>query len=218
VEPEMRTITRQVGVAVHEAALTTAVMLQPHEVLDTGKPDVTAVILQEVELGIGRPDLLVLDVDLKTLAARRVAGLRLRTLAEARALGAWRSGDPSSAGLSSQHFLRLVARLEDQGWLDMSNDSRVVQHSVLVEAKVSHWARGLQQLARVRWAAHSAALLVPESIAENVSGVMLELNGLGLLTEQGGELSWRRQSPHAPLPTHVDAWLAELAIRALEPS
>jgi hypothetical protein len=205
-----------VGVSIQEAVLTAAVVERPHEVL-SGEPDGRAlVVLEEVELGLGRPDIILLDVDLRAVAVRKAGGMRLRNLTEVRVLGALLTRHPESSGVSPSHFRRLSNRLADVGWLDPRVATRVVADSVLIEAKVTHWGKGVEQLARVRWACHSAALLVPDDVATNIPPVTLSFNGLGLLTQAAGELRWRRKSPRSDLPLHVDAWLGELATRALE--
>jgi hypothetical protein len=206
----------RVGIATHEALLTAAVVQRPDAVLSDPPTDHARVVLQEVELGIGRPDLIVLNVDLTTMALRKVAGLRLSNLTEARALGALLYGDPTLSGVSTRHLRKLADRLSGAGWLDPQVSSRAVSDSILIEAKVSHWGKGVGQLARVRWASHSAALLVPTDVARRVPAAMLNFNGLGLLTQDDGTIAWHKASPRADLPLHIDAWLGELAMRALE--
>jgi hypothetical protein len=206
----------RVGIATHEASLTAAVVQRPEAVLCVSPIDHALVVLQEVELGIGRPDLIVLNVDLTTIALRRSADLRLSNLTEARALGALINGDPTLSGVSTRHLRKLADRLGGSGWLDPRVSSRTVSDSVLIEAKVSHWGKGVGQLARVRWASHSAALLVPTDVARRVPAAMLSFNGLGLLTQDDGTIAWHKTSPHADLPLHIDAWLGELALRGLE--
>jgi hypothetical protein len=206
----------RVGIATHEALLTAAVVQRPDAVLGIPPADHALVVLQEVELGIGRPDLIVLNVDLTTVALRKSAGLRLNNLTEARALGAVLYGDPTLSGVSTRHFRKLADRLGRAGWFDPRVGSRTVSDSVLIEAKVSHWGKGVGQLARVRWASHSAALLVPTDVARRVPAAMLSFNGLGLLTQDQGTVAWHKASPRADLPLHIDAWLGELALRGLE--
>lgn len=205
-----------VGVSTHEAILTGAVLERPHEVMAAEAEGRALVVLEEVALGLGRPDLILMNVDLRVLALRAAAGLRLQNLTEARALGSLLSAEPASSGVSVRHFQRLSHRLETRGWLDSRVASRIVSDSLLIEAKMTHWGKGVQQLARVRWASHSAALLVPEDTATNIPAAMLRFNGIGLLTKSAGELRWRRPSPRSDLPFHIDAWLGELVTRALE--
>lgn len=206
----------RVGISTHEAALTSAVTDRAQDVLFVDGNGYTLVVLEEVELGLGRPDILLLGVDLQALSIRRSAGLRLRNLTEARALGAMLSGDDASSGSSYRHFMRSSRGLRAAGWTDPQVGSRVVGNSLLIEAKVTDWGKGVHQLTRVRWASHSAALLVPARIAMRVPPAMLLSNSLGLITKSDCGVQWERESPRLDLPPHVDAWLGELVIRTLE--
>lgn len=87
----------------HEAVLTSAVIERPEPVLATSSSDHALVVLTEVELGIGRPDSIVLADELATLFRRRAAGLRLANLTEARVLGALMGDSPASATSSERH-------------------------------------------------------------------------------------------------------------------
>lgn len=206
----------RVGVPIEEAALTRLVQSQSDRVLPGDPDSSTIVVLHEVELGVGRPDVVVLWVDLAALALRRHAQLRLKNLTEARALGAALDGDPEMSGVSPRHTARVVHGLEARGWLDPVPLSRVVRDSVLIEAKVEHWGLGIGQLARVRWAANHAALLVPRALAGRIPEQMLRFNEIGLLTDEAGSLEWQEHPPRRDLPMHLDAWLGELVLRSLE--
>ena len=204
-----------VGVPIGEAALTSLVRDQPEFVLPSGEDQSGLVVLEEVEVGIGRPDLLVLRVDLAVLSLRYAAGLRLDNLTEARVLGAHLESDPAGTGVSCAHAARVTQRLESRGWLEGGSISPTVLDSVLIEAKVTHWGAGVHQLVRVRWASHHAALLVPDETASRVPNILLKSNDLGLLAESAGRLLWQRASPRRDLSPHLDAWLGELALRRL---
>ena len=134
---------KAVGVPIQEAVLTRTVRAQPHALLDTTAMG-ALVVLGEVELGVGRPDILLLNLDLHTLALRRAARLRLANLTEARALGARMSGDMAGVGVSARHARQLLGHLSAIGWLDSL--SRVVWDSMLIEAKVKDWGTGVRQL------------------------------------------------------------------------
>lgn len=206
----------RVGVPIEEAALTALIQGQPDRVLPGDSDSSTVIVLHEVELGVGRPDVVVLRVDLAALALRRHARLRLSNLTEARTLGAALEGDLEMSGVSLAHATRVVRGLQDKGWLDPGPFSRVVQDSVLIEAKVEHWGLGIGQLARVRWAANHAALLVPGAMAGRVPAQMLRFNEIGLLTDEAGSLVWQQIPPRRDLPMHLDAWLGELVLRSVE--
>jgi hypothetical protein len=206
----------RVGAPIAEAALTALVLEQPDLVVPGSADPSTVIVLHEVELGIGRPDVVVLRLDLAALAMRRYAGLRLRNLTEARALGAALDGDLEMSGVSPRHTTRVIRGLDERGWFEPKSLSRVVRDSVLIEAKVEHWGLGIGQLARVRWAANHAALLVPGGLADRVPAQMLRFNEIGLLIGDAGSLAWQRMPPRKDLALHLDAWLAELALRAVE--
>ena len=101
---------------IQEAVLTRTVRAQPHALLDTTAMG-ALVVLGEVQLGVGRPDILLLNLDLHTLALRRAAKLRLANLTEARALGARMSGDMAGVGVSARHARQLLGHLSAIGWL-----------------------------------------------------------------------------------------------------
>lgn len=206
----------RVGVPIEEAALTALIQVQSDRVLPGDSRSSNVIVLHEVELGVGRPDVVVLRVDLAALALRRHARLRLNNLTEARALGAALEGNLEMSGVSLGHTNRVVRGLREKGWIDPGPFSRVVQDSILIEAKVAHWGLGIGQLARVRWAANHAALLVPSPMADRVPAQMLRFNEIGLLTDDAGSLVWRRLPPRKDLPMHLDAWLGELVLRSVE--
>lgn len=206
----------RVGVPIEEAALTALIGDQSDRVLPGHSESSNVIVLHEVELGVGRPDVVVLRVDFAALALRRHARLRLNNLTEARTLGAALEGNLEMSGVSLGHTNRVLRGLEEKGWLDSGPFSRVVDDSVLIEAKVAHWGLGIGQLARVRWAANHAALLVPASMAGRVPAQMLQFNEIGLLTDEAGSLVWTRLPPRRDLPMHLDAWLGELVLRSVE--
>jgi len=106
----------RVGVPIEEAALTALIGDQSDRVLpgDSGASNV--IVLHEVELGVGRPDVVVLRVDLAALVLRRHARLRLNNLTEARALGAALEGNLEMSGVSMGHTNRVVRGLREKGW------------------------------------------------------------------------------------------------------
>jgi hypothetical protein len=206
----------RVGVPIEEAALTALIQGQSDRLLPGDSVASTIVVLHEVELGVGRPDVVVLRVDLAALTLRRHARLRLKNLTEARALGAALEGDLEMSGVSMRHANRVVRGLHETGWLDPRALSRVIRDSILIEAKVAHWGLGIGQLARVRWASNHAALLVPGAMAGRVPAQMLRFNEIGLLTAKAGSLEWQQIPPRRDLPLHLDAWLGELVLRSVE--
>jgi hypothetical protein len=204
-----------VGVPKHEARLTHAVISEGHALLgERGKA--MPVVLREVELGIGRPDVLLLLVDHERLALRKAAGMRLGNLSEAHILEKSTVSDAVEA-IPGRHARRMVRRVEERGWFELPSRRPIVATSLLLEAKVSGWQRGIRQLARVRWAAHRAALVLPGEAAHRVQPDRLLPPAVGLVeVDNAGELRWRHSAPTADIPFYVDAWLGELAIRELD--
>jgi hypothetical protein len=205
-----------VGVPIHERRLTEAAAGAAGDLVPgTG----TLVVLHEVEIGIGRPDLVVLRVDVTRLAWRRAAGLRLAGYHEAIALGALRAGRLDELGLSRTYVRRLERSLIARGWLDLWTHDRLVSDSLVLEAKVSNWRRALLQLSQVRWAAQQAALVVPHRLAGRIPDTALNPRGMGVLVvDDSGGIEWRRAAPSVPMPFELDAWLGELTLRELETS
>lgn len=208
---------QSVGVPVAEKLLTEAVCRSADELLRPGSGR-SLMVLEEVELGIGRPDLMLLSASRRGLEARARAGLRLTSLTEARVLAALKLG--RSPGISQGHLRRVTKRLEAAGWIRPDGYIRdvppVVAQSIVLEAKLRDWRGGLHQLARTRWAAHYSALILPASHQGLVSRVALRNNRLGLLVIHGESLRWQIRPRSRPLSWLGEVWLAELAIRQLE--
>lgn len=202
-----------VGMPTHERRLTEAAANAAGDLLPGSGP---LVVLHEVQIGIGRPDLVVLRVDVARLAWRRVAGLRLSGYNEAVILGALRSGRVAELGLTRPYARRLEHSLVDRGWLDLASGDRLISDSLILEAKISDWRRALLQLSRVRWAAQQAALVVPHRLADRIPDIALTPQGMGVLVvDDSGEIDWSRPAPPRALPFELDAWLGELALREL---
>jgi hypothetical protein len=115
----------------------------------------------------------------------------------------------------------VVRQLQARGWLSASGGpidvSPAVSQSLVIEAKVKDWRRGIGQLTRTRWAASRSALLMPHDRMRLVPTNQLIYNRLGLLTESDGDIRWQRKGGQsAPLTALAQLWLAELAARAFE--
>jgi hypothetical protein len=174
--------------------------------------------MSEVDLGVGRPDLLLLSASRKALVARARSGLRLTNLTEARILAALNNGGGS--GHSASHVRAVTSRLQEAGWVRSTGEVRsmkpTIGGSMLVEAKISDWRTGLLQLTRSRWASHSSALLMPIVSQQRVPRKTLRHNRLGLLVLNDHGLRWQLKPPRQSLSWLADVWLTEMAIRDLE--
>ncbi|MCY3951359.1 MAG: hypothetical protein OXG69_02290 [bacterium] len=210
-------ITAEVGVPVAERALTEALDEFAPGILAPG-PGRSLIHMREVELGTGRPDAVLVVVSPAGLEARREKGLRLPSLAHARVLESIRTGAPS--GYSRRYSIQLMKSLHEIGWLTRRNQVRtptsLVASSLVVEAKISNWRRGIGQLAKARWASHDGALLMPMENQHRVSRAALRHNRLGLLVARPDIVEWQVRSKPVELRWMADLWLAELAIRSLE--
>lgn len=205
--------TTRIGVPTHELSLIGATIRDARSLLAPGAGR-QLVLLSEVEIGIGRPDVLLLAVSLRGVRARAQSGLRINNLTEARVLAALHDG--SLPGLSSSHARAVIRRLEGVGWIQQGvvrDVPQLVNDSLLIEAKVRDWRGGLVQLARTRWASHRSALLLGSAPGASVPGAPFEQNGLGLLADSGQSLSWVKEAPGRPLSWMADVWLTELLIR-----
>lgn len=181
-------------------------------------------VIREAEPGVGRPDLLLVTSwtsQLRTAKNRP----RLHNLTEARVLAALLSGgntiEAPDVGLSRDHFRRLQKNLTERGWVGpqaVRAAQGLVVDSLLIEAKLSHWSVGLQQLARLRWLTHHAALLVPVGAERLVDRRALKRYGLGLFVADADSLRAVRSSTRRKLSLPGRLWLSELAIRAFEGS
>ena len=173
--------------------------------------------LSEVELGTGRPDGLLVVASKSGLLRRAEYGLRLPTLAHARVLEATAAGRRS--GYSISHERRLHRTLSEIGWITDSGRlrflPRLVSRSLLIEAKIADWRTGLCQLRRARWAANSAALLMPATTHHRVPRKMLDRNRIGMMVL--GQRGIETTTAPASTPTTLSAelWVSELAIRSL---
>ena len=181
-------------------------------------PGRSLIRLWEVELGTGRPDAILVALSLRGLTARRSSGLRLPSLAHARVLESLYKGRPSS--YSAGYVAQLTRSLRDSGWVTsrghVRSVPRLIARSLIVEAKIADWHRGICQLSKARWASHKAALLMPQDTQHRVSRVVLNHNRLGLLVAHHGTLLWDEAAPNVGLSWVADMWLTELAIRELE--
>lgn len=201
-----------------EAVLTNSLLRATQQLLRPGRGR-ELFVLPEVELGVGRPDVLLMAISRNAVEARRKKQLRLRTLTEAEILASWLEGRESRH--SEGHVRATLARARLSGWIresgHLSAGVGLVADSVLIEAKISDWRTGINQLARARFGAHRAVLVMPEGSTHRPPRPSLEKNRIGLLTVRpDGSVGWVRRSKPSRLSTAADLWLVELAIRALE--
>jgi hypothetical protein len=205
----------RVGAPSAESQLTRAAVAQTDQLMKPG-PGRSLFVLTEVELGIGRPDMLLMAASPGALRARQARGLRLHNWTEARVLAAHLT-NRETAGVTRSHALSVGRRLAERGWGGVRRVNSVHVESLLIEAKVADWKRGLRQLARTRRLAHRSALLVPRSLRHLIDRSVLTHGNIGLVTVDAGfRLRWERKGRARRLSPAADLWLTELAIRAME--
>jgi hypothetical protein len=211
-------VSSEVGVPKAEALLTQALLANAAQVLQPG-PGRVLLPLTEVELGRGRPDVLLVVVSPGGLRGRAAHGLRLHNLTEARVLAGAIEGYEGHH--SRGHERSVQARLHERGWLKKDGTPYawpdLPVESTLLEAKVKDWRSGVAQLSRNRWVSNRSALVLPESRARNVPQALVRHNGIGILVvDEVGGTSWRVRPSRRPLPLVARLWLAELGLRQLE--
>ena len=207
--------SRRVGQPTHERALTDALASSIARLFPSG-PGRSTYIIFEPELGRGRPDAIAVHVSSAALAAVMRQGLRLPHLTASRAALAVDHTD--GLGVTGTYGRALRSRIRTAGWTESraSAVSGLVVDSLAIEAKMKDWRRALRQVAAFRAYAHRAALLVPESVADRVEPVGLDVYQAGLLVELAGQAEWRREAPRQDLDPAASAWLVELLMRGLE--
>lgn len=206
-----------IGVPIAENRLTSAA-IDAQDVLIRPGQGRSRYALQEVELGVGRPDLVIATAAPAALRSRAARGLRLDNLTEARVLAAAHTGGQS--GVSPSHERAVKARLRQGGWIDAhgrSTEARpVVSEALIVEAKVKDWRVGIGQIVRNRWAYSSGALLLPAETQARVPRRTIRHNGVGLLLLENGQLRWQIRPKRKPLSWLASAWITELLLRDLD--
>ncbi len=208
--------TFAVGVPKAERIVTAAAVHSAKSLLAPGRGR-QLLVLEEVDLGVGRPDVILLAVSRQAVKHRIASGLRVRTLAEAEVLAAAIDG---RASRHTRGFERAtIARFRSTGWCPdaIARLPAAVNDSLLLEAKVADWRSGVAQISRARWATQLAALVMPASVAHRPATIALDRNSMGLVTvdERAGTAAWSRPSPRRPVSTVASLWLAELAARAI---
>lgn len=210
--------SNRVGIPIHETLLTAAAVERANLLFPPGRGYELG-ILQEVETGSGRPDLLLVVTSRGKMRAWNRRSLYLATPSEARVLASVAAGVPASrAGVTPTHGLRILKSLQERGWFTQDGNLVVrppyVRDSLIVEAKVRDWQKGLTQLAKGRRFAHRAALLVPEGTGGKVNRRALDRNGFGLIVQKDSGVDWIRKPRARSLSPASDLWLTELILRS----
>lgn len=204
---------RRVGVPGSELVLVRMATAFGRLVLPPGKGRST-IALSEVELGFGRPDVLLAAVSRRRLKSHLRSELRLASFLEARALASVIERRQMT-GITRHHALALQRRLAAKGWIAEVERGRpsLVADALLVEAKVADWRTGLIQLVRIRRLFPRCALLVPRTVAARVPRRILDRHAIGLLALNWDSVSWVRRGRRRATNLAARLWLDELVLR-----
>lgn len=202
------------------------VPIQEQEFVDTFLPSLGKVVspgagrqlfvMQDVDVSMGRPDLIVLGCSPSALDWFSNQGLRLPSYAAARIL------DPKVArgasGVSSAYEKRLELELLESGWTSrmVNRASRVVASSLGIEAKLREIPRALRQVARFRSLFGQAAILAPLRSSDTIGASLFGAYNIGLIQPIGGRWTWTIPSQQTAESVASRLWLLELLMRERE--
>jgi hypothetical protein len=202
--------TRTVGQAIHELVLTDALSRSSERILPPG-PGRSVIVIPEVAIGRGRPDILVVVVSMTSLNSYLGSGLRVETLTQARELVAGLGNSTAGGGKS----LKKAGR----AWTDaeVRRYSKSVFDSLAVEAKVKDWKQAIRQASRFRHLAHRAAIMLPDNVVLNRVEPYLRTYDLGFIGFSRSRPAWRVLASKSELRHGNALWLLELAARQTRP-
>lgn len=204
-----------VGVPIHERLLTDAFLDRSVSLVRPG-PGRSVFVIEEPELGSGRPDLVFLTIPVGALDKFRRSGLRLVSPSVARVLAP--GADDAPAGVSKSYAAAVRRGLMEQGWgdVDVQRLADLVTDTFAVEAKVKDWRRAIQQVSRFRRHFHRSAILMPSRQLPDESLRSLDFYGCGLLFQEGQSVSWIRQPRTLNPSISSRLWVLELLVRGLD--
>ena len=202
--------TRSVGKAIHEVVLTDALSRSSSRLLPPGSGR-SVVVIPEVAIGRGRPDILVVVISKSALNAYLASGLRIETLTQARALAA---GAGSSAPRGGK-----AAKKAGRAWTDadVKRYSTSVFDSLAVEAKLKDWKQAIRQASRFRHLAHRAAIMLPDVAVLTRVTPYLHTYDLGFIGFSRSQPFWCVSAKKSDPRPGTSLWLLELAARQTQP-
>lgn len=203
------------GVPIHETALVRAVASRMRTLSPPG-PGRSLFIIFEPDIGLGRPDLVVLSISAQALRAYIERGLRLPSLAAAKVLVG--GPDARHLGVSSAYARSLFKQLQKSGWTRraVSASQNAVHASLSIEVKVRDWRRALRQVTKFRFATDSSAIALPDSQTPLVNASSLDRYGIGLIAVGNNKAEWREHpAPRTP-NAEQSLWLLETLLRGLD--
>ena len=208
-------VRRRVGVPIHERRLTDSFLNQVPTVFRPGVGR-SNFVLQEVELGAGRPDLVIVTMSPTAFAAFRSSGLRLSSPAAARAVDLTTPLD--KLGISRGYATALRKQLASDGWFDVDPQkvASIVTDSIAIEAKIADWRSAVRQVAKFRRHFHRSAILMPWRHMPPETAQPLAVYECGLIFQDGDSFNWDREARRVEPSVSSMLWLLELAMRSVE--
>jgi hypothetical protein len=198
--------TRSVGQAIHELALTEALSRSSSRLLPPGNGR-SVIVIPEVAIGRGRPDILVVIVSMTSLNAFLASGLKVETLTQAQTLV---EGLSPSTGRPKKS-MTIGGRLWTTA--DVRRYSNAVFDSLAVEAKMKDWKQAIRQASRFRHLAHRAAIMLPDTVTIGRAEPYLETYDLGFIAHSENQPTWGIEAAKSELHPANALWLLELAAR-----
>lgn len=200
------TNTRSVGQAIHELALTEALSRSSAKLLPPGNGR-SVIVIPEVAIGRGRPDMLFVTVSMTSLNAFLASGLKVETLTQARTL--------VEELIPTTGRRKKSMTISGCLWTaaDLRKYSKAVVDSLAVEAKMKDWKQAIRQASRFRHLAHRAAIMLPDSVALDRAEPYLETYDLGFIAQSETHPTWGVRASKSELHPANALWLLELAAR-----
>ena len=172
------------------------------------------VAIDEVELGVGRPDVLLAVVGVGDLRKWIRHAPRLRTWMEARVFASrLRPSEARLAEVSTDHFRSISRRFDRSAVEQVRRLQNPTHETLLIEAKLHDWRSGIAQLAPARRYFSRTALLVPSRVAPRVPHQLLRSQRIGLLATDGAKFSWHRRAVASSNSLAARLWISELVVR-----
>jgi hypothetical protein len=205
---------RRIGEPIHERRLTESLKASVNDILRPGAGR-SVYVIEEADLGAGRPDVVLLAVSTRALAAFQSSGLRIPSPLAAKILDSGFRED--ELGVGQRHARSLRRDLEFHGWSE-SQAKRVaftLHDSLGIEAKVKDWRQAIRQVSKFRRLFHRSAVLMPRRIMPHQSNVAMDFYGCGLLFQDASKVEWQRASTLNEPRVWARLWLMELLLRGL---
>jgi hypothetical protein len=178
-------------------------------------PGRSVFVIEEADLGSGRPDIILVSISSRALAAFRDSGLRIPSPIAAKTL------DPVLAdedlGVDAAYARTLRRDLRACGWSEpiAMRMSFALHDSLGVEAKMKDWRQAVRQVSKFRRLFHRSAVLMPRRVLPAQSIQAMDFYGCGLLFQDALKVEWQRESSTNEPRVWAKLWLLELLTRGL---